>query len=389
MPGFDSGLPGFDSGLFARLSFDLDTMKTASLPGWFAGLLIVVGLGFVPGVALGQNEPPIENSAGAAGGSLDDEELDAGIKEELAKVGKLVADGKLPRAIKTVEELFEKTGHLRAGFALLQLQQMQALDLSAKNHKKAHPVFLKSGDLARRLLADPAFPAVVRDEVVAAIYNEACSHAFMEENQLALNTLGDLFSVGFEDFSKIENDPVLRTLAQTEEFREVVAKARESIRDRMDAGSKQEIAGFRSFAFDFEQTDLAGRPLSLASLKGKIVIVDFWGTWCPPCRAEIPSFIRLKDAYANDLEIVGLAYERVDAAEAPQAVIDYGLKSKINYPCAIGAQETKEMVPEFRGYPTTLFIDRTGKVRMVTVGNEPYDKLESLVRILMDESGGK
>jgi cytochrome c biogenesis protein CcmG/thiol:disulfide interchange protein DsbE len=119
---------------------------------------------------------------------------------------------------------------------------------------------------------------------------------------------------------------------------------------------------------------------------GKIVVVDFWGTWCPPCRAEIPAFIQLKSRYSSDVEIVGLAYERVEEGEdAAGKVVEFGTKAGINYPCAIGEDATRDMVPGFRGYPTTLFIDREGKVRMMTVGAESFERLEGIVLALMEQ----
>ncbi len=360
-------------------------MKSSWLFLSFVCVLIGLCSGPDPGAAFGQEEPPIEKGSETADKNQEEEELDAGIKEELAKADQLMASGKTAKAIKSVEELFEKTGHLRAGYALSQVYQLYALDLAKENHKKAHPVFLKGGELARKLLDDPEFPRSVRDEIVGAIYNEACSFAILNENEAALKTLGDLFRYGFEEFDKLENDPDLLKLTQTDGFRAVVTEARKAIQEKMDTESKKQIAAFKTFPFDFDQADLAERPLSLSALRGKVVIVDFWGTWCPPCRAEIPAFIKLRGTYSKDLEIVGLAYERGEAADAPQKVIAYGLKTNVNYPCAIGEQATKAMVPEFRGFPTTLFIDRAGKVRMVTVGAESYEKLESLVRVLMNE----
>jgi thiol-disulfide isomerase/thioredoxin len=165
-----------------------------------------------------------------------------------------------------------------------------------------------------------------------------------------------------------------------------IADVRKAIRERHLTQARKEVAAFKSFPFNFEQRDLADQPISLSALRGKIVIVDFWGTWCPPCRAEIPAFVALKEKYSFDLEIIGLAYEREDdPAEAAKLVTTFARKNKINYPCALGDKETKAMVPEFRGYPTTLFFDRNGKVRMVTVGAESLNRLDALVSALLEE----
>lgn len=326
----------------------------------------------------------------AAGAQLDpaEAEADRAIQEELAKFDKLVADGKLPKAITEVKKLYKKTGHLRAGYALSQLLQSRAEQVSGTNRRKAHPTWVEAGKLARELLADPEFPAAVRGEVMNAIYNQACSEAVNEQPDEAVQTLQDLFALGFDNYDQIANDTDLALLAENGAFQKMFSEKLKEVAERVQKQARTEIAEFKSFDFGFETTDLAGRPLALTALKGKIVVVDFWGTWCPPCRAEIPSFVRLKEKYASDLEIVGLAYERGEADEAAKGVIEFGTKNGINYPCALGDEETQNLVPEFQGYPTTLFIDRTGKVRMVTVGAESYQRLESLILVLMEEEVG-
>ena len=101
-------------------------------------------------------------------------------------------------------------------------------------------------------------------------------------------------------------------------------------------------------------------PLSLSGFKGKVLIVNLWGTWCPPCRREIPHFIALRNQHRDaGLEIVGINYERVPQAQWVEKIEAFIAEQDINYPCVIGDDATRKMIPEFRGYPTTLFIDRS------------------------------
>lgn len=147
---------------------------------------------------------------------------------------------------------------------------------------------------------------------------------------------------------------------------------------------KGEMAKTRSFPFDFSLPTTSGQVVSLKDFKGKVVIVDFWGTWCPPCRAEIPHFIELHEEYQEEgLEIVGLNYER---GEAKPLIDAYVAKAKIPYPCLIGDSKTQRMVPNLRGFPTTLFLDRNGTVRHRLVGLQKKSRLESIVRYLLQET---
>ncbi len=142
-----------------------------------------------------------------------------------------------------------------------------------------------------------------------------------------------------------------------------------------------------TFAFRLDATDIEGNRVSLADLKGQVVVVDVWGTWCPPCRAEVPSFVRLQAEFADQgLQIIGLNYERGRSErENLQTVKDFIRENGVNYPCLMGDAATRDQIPNFRGFPTTLFIDRQGRVRLQAVGLHGYDYLETAVRALLAE----
>lgn len=147
------------------------------------------------------------------------------------------------------------------------------------------------------------------------------------------------------------------------------------------------LAAGETFPFDFTLTDLRGQPLSLSSLLGQVVIVDIWGTWCPPCRAEIPSFIRLQNEFGpQGLQIIGLNYEHGPTEqEVIKAVEQFIQEFGINYPCALGTDQIQQQVPGFEGFPTTLFIDRAGRVRAKLVGLHDHALLQALVEQLLAE----
>ena len=113
---------------------------------------------------------------------------------------------------------------------------------------------------------------------------------------------------------------------------------------------------------DFSVTTLDGQKLTLSDLKGKRVILDFWATWCPPCRKEIPHFIQLvKDIPQEDLVIVGIS------SEAEPKLKEFVQQQGINYPIA-SAKGLPAPYSETRSIPTTFFIDRHGTIQTVVVG---------------------
>lgn len=108
---------------------------------------------------------------------------------------------------------------------------------------------------------------------------------------------------------------------------------------------------------DFTLPLINGGTLTLSSLQGKVIIVNFFATWCPPCRMEIPDFVALQTHYAaQGLAIVGVALDE------QQAVVPFAKEMNINYDVVIGDQQVAESYGGIRGIPTTFIIDRTGNI---------------------------
>jgi thiol-disulfide isomerase/thioredoxin len=106
------------------------------------------------------------------------------------------------------------------------------------------------------------------------------------------------------------------------------------------------------------------REVSLESFRGKVAIVNFWATWCPPCRAEIPDLIALQDKYRDQLQIIGISQDE----EGPAVVRKYVAEHRINYPIAMASPELEKLFPGIAALPTSFIIDREGRVVQKHVG---------------------
>ncbi len=137
--------------------------------------------------------------------------------------------------------------------------------------------------------------------------------------------------------------------------------------------------GPRTPAPAVEVTTLGGRTISLASLKGKVVIVDFWATWCPPCREEIPHFVELYKTYAPQLEILGLAMDE----EGAEVVTPFVEKHGVRYPVALSTEALADAFGGVRGLPTTFVIDPEGRIVKKYLGYQPPEGFEQDVRALL------
>lgn len=127
-------------------------------------------------------------------------------------------------------------------------------------------------------------------------------------------------------------------------------------------------------AVNFSFPGLNGGTVTLEDFKGKVVIVDVWATWCPPCRMEIPGFIKLYDNYKDKgLEIIGLAVDEDGAA----AVKPFAEENKINYHLAIAnKREVEKIFGPIPGIPTTFLINKEGKIVNKYIGFRPESVFE-------------
>lgn len=140
------------------------------------------------------------------------------------------------------------------------------------------------------------------------------------------------------------------------------------------------------FKFDFQLRDISGEWLRKSEFEGKVLIVDIWGTWCPPCREEIPHFIALRQRYASaGLEIVGLNKENGSPEAQAQKVREFRDRFGIPYRCAIITDRIMAQIPDFDGFPTTLFFDKRGQLRLMYVGYHESRELQAAVENLLAE----
>ncbi len=297
-------------------------------------------------------------------------------------------NGKMDEAVKLAEQaLAGDPNNPEAMMIYAQVAQFKAQELAASDRPKANAMFLKVAEAMRKYAAlkkelDPQ----EQQMLAGAIYNEACALATDKQADKALVALREALKAGFSNAENLKTDSDLESLRSNPEFQklleEVVAKAAAQAKEQ----AVKEMAEQKPFDFSFDLPDLNGKPVSLSGLKGKVVIADIWGTWCPPCRMEIPHFVKLYETYQKDgLEIVGLNYERVPENERLETIQQFVNSNNVKYPCVIGDDATRDKVPDFQGFPTTIIIDRNGVVRLKAVGYHPYEFLEAVVKILLDE----
>jgi cytochrome c biogenesis protein CcmG/thiol:disulfide interchange protein DsbE len=130
---------------------------------------------------------------------------------------------------------------------------------------------------------------------------------------------------------------------------------------------------------DFALKDIAGNEVKLSDFKGKVVVINFWATWCGPCRFETPWLVELREQYKKQgFEIIGVSVDSLDEYD-PAEVSAFIKEHEVKYPIVMA---TKEMVNAFgpvTGLPTTIVIDRQGKIRHRHRGLISFDDIKGKV----------
>jgi len=143
--------------------------------------------------------------------------------------------------------------------------------------------------------------------------------------------------------------------------------------------SRGAIAVTRPLAPDFSVTDLSARTFQLSGYRGKVVLLNFWATWCAPCRSEIPRFVDLQNKYDREgLQIVGISLD-----DDPALVQVFYQQFRMNYRVAIGDAQLAEQYGGVLGLPVSFLIGRDGRIYEKHVGETDISLIEREIKSLL------
>jgi thiol-disulfide isomerase/thioredoxin len=132
---------------------------------------------------------------------------------------------------------------------------------------------------------------------------------------------------------------------------------------------------------DFSATDLQGHKVSSADLRGKVVLIDIWATWCGPCKKEMPGYERLADRYGvRGFAVIGLKATMMADTEDP---LSFARKIGVHYPLVVAPDDLLQKFVNLEGLPTTLLYDREGVLRKKIIGFEYTNVFESELKRLL------
>lgn len=152
-------------------------------------------------------------------------------------------------------------------------------------------------------------------------------------------------------------------------------------RSNLPPHSKASIANQAPLAPDFVLPQLDGTPLRLSAYRGKVVLLDFWATWCDPCREETPHFVETQQKYADrGLEIIGVSMD-----DTSEPVREFYQQFHVNYPVVMGDAKTGEAYGGVLGLPITFLLDREGRIVAKHMGPTKAEAIDQEIAALLSK----
>jgi len=263
--------------------------------------------------------------------------------------------------------------------------------LSEDQVEAAHVAIRRAESFAKTIVADPKH-LLAAEVMFADVFFLAAQTYATDKNSKAMYAAFDqACDLGFERWSAIPEAKPFSEYLTEPEFQAYLEKQKSLVPGRIAARLKTELETFQSFEFDFNLTSVTGEPVTKNQWHGKVLVVDVWGTWCPPCRVGLPHLVALQETYGpKGVQVVGLNSENdakvADQAERVKAAIK---EFHLNYPCALIDDALLETIPDMEGFPTTLLIDRNGRVRLKMVGAQSESRLKIVVELLLEEASSQ
>lgn len=245
-----------------------------------------------------------------------------------------------------------------------------------------------SGHVAQRLRDNPSYPKNALEALAKPMVDMAQGYAQQQKVDLAYRSIESAIGCGYSDYRGLADKEWFVSLGDSATANRWMASFDVSYQNATDAWSQQVVREFQGANFNFSLRNIDGNTVAKRDFTGKILVVDLWATWCPPCRKGIPDFIKLQQNHRrNGVAVLGIS---MDAPETPDDTLNtvqsFVEAEKVNYDIALGDTTISSQLQGKMALPTTLFLDRDGRVRYIARGYHDYAKVEAITKVLLNES---
>lgn len=256
------------------------------------------------------------------------------------------------------------------------------------NERVSSKVRLYEGKIAVNLSRNPNYPKNAMEALSIPMFSMAQGFAIRGDSKSMVKALKSAVDNGFGDFEKIKKDEILARVHNAKATEKLVVELESRYQGSVKKWAREVLANFPSGQFYFDLPTIDGRRLRKSDFDGKVLVVDMWATWCPPCRKGIPHYIELQKKYGDkNVAVLGVSMDNPkDPMSSLAAVKKFTKEQGFNYPCVMGDLAFGQQIPGKAILPTTIFLDQSGNVRYIARGYHDLGKIEAITNILSNES---
>ena len=244
-----------------------------------------------------------------------------------------------------------------------------------------------SGQIARNLVVNPTFPIQAKPGIAGSLFMEARGYALQGNLEKTTLSLRQAYEWGFVDFHAATDDAILKGVDANGTLKGISETALAYYKTQVRQRVRSALANFPRYRLEYSlQTAEPGKLVTHADYRNEIVVLDLGASWCAPCVKSIPHLKRLQEEFADQgVKVLNASFENGETDEENRELLKKFIdQHEIEYDVALGSEELKGKLPNFRNYPTLVFVDRLGNVRYSASGYHDYTQISTIVELLIE-----
>jgi len=258
--------------------------------------------------------------------------------------------------------------------------------LVGTSNKTSRKLYLAQAKVAFNLKSNPGFPKESLPLLADHLMGGAYARAMEKDETKTAAAIQLAFDNGFNNFEPLLENETIKGL-KSEKVNKLIDLRFRGYQKELKKWARDSIAAFPAFDFKFDVADIEAGRIRHGDYRGRILVLDLWATWCPPCREAIPHFVKLDEEFRGEnVDVVGISMDSPDEPlKSMKVVRKFVDDNGVEYAVAMGNRSVMNQLAPGQKLPTVLFINTQGKVRYVAEGPHNYYQLQAITNALIDQ----
>ena len=260
-----------------------------------------------------------------------------------------------------------------------------ATALEGTSNKTCRKLYLAQAKVAYNLKTNPGFPADSQSHLANYLMGGAYGRAIEKDEKKTIAAVQMAIENGFTDFESLLENEFVKEL-KSEKVNKLISHHFRGYKQKLKTWAHDSIAAFPARKFKFDVADIETGRIRHGDYRGRILVLDLWATWCPPCREAIPHFVKLDEEFRKEnVDVVGISMDSPDDPSRSLKVVRRFIdKNGVEYAVAMGNRSVMNQLAPGQKLPTVLFIDTQGQIRYIAEGPHNYYQLEAITNALVE-----